>query len=126
MAARDAALAGENYKYFDAVAVLASGAADVDAKLVALSQLPAGFDRRTFTDLLMFGYALVFGYDPIEFWPVQFGALGRGNETQIQHDKATGKGGLDFALGFQEQLQENLPDTLQYDLDQRDQDADLI
>jgi hypothetical protein len=77
-------------------------------------------------DMLMFGYALCFGYDPSEFWPVQYGALGRGAETEIQHEKATGKGRLDFVLTFQEQLQEFLPASLSFIFDQRDEQGDLV
>jgi len=125
LAARDTELESSNMDYFTPVAVLASPG-DIDAKLIALSQLPANFDERQFTDMMMFTYALIFGYDPSEFWPVQFGALGRGTEAEIQAMKATGKGGLDFMLNFQEQLQEILPETLHFEFDRRDQEADLI
>lgn len=126
MAARDAELDSNETKYYGAIAVLASAAASVDAKLIALSELPKDFDLRTWMDMLMYGYALCFGYDASEFWPVQYGALGRGNETQIQHEKATGKGRLDFVLGFQEQLENFLPDSIDFEFDQRDEQGDLI
>lgn len=127
MKARDAALDSEMRKYYNAVAVLAQqGVDNVDAKLVALSQLPEGFDLEVFTNLLMYAYALCFGYDPIEFWPVLAGQLGRGRETDIQHRKGTGKGGLNFMLAFQEQLQQQLPETLQFEFEQRDQEGVLL
>lgn len=126
MQARDAQLDAKEVKYFGAVAVLASAASTVEAKLVALSELPANFELRTWMDMTMYGYALCFGYDQSEFWPVQYGALGRGNETKIQHEKATGKGRLDFVLGFQEQLQNFLPDSIDFEFDQRDEQGDLI
>ena len=120
-------LDGNEQKYYGAVAVLASeGIEQNDAKLIALSSLPEGFDRKTFVDLLMYGYALCFGYDPSEFWPVQFGSLGRGTESQVQHMKATGKGGLDFALGYQEKLQGQLPETLHFEFEQRDAEGEMI
>lgn len=125
MEARGEELTGEGYQYFAPVAVLAS-MVDADAKLVALSQLPAQFDMKTFTDLMMFTYALSFGYDPIEFWPVQFGSLGRGEETAVQKEKATAKGGQDFARNHQEQVQDVLPDTLQFEYDERDDAGDLM
>ena len=107
MEVRDAKLDSEYMKYFGAVAVLAStGKDEINAKLVALSQLPDAFDKQVFVNLTMYGYALCFGYDPSEFWPVQFGALGRGTETEVQHMKATGKGQMDHILGYQEKLQE--------------------
>jgi len=127
MEARTEALKGLEREYYGGVAVLASsGFDDIDAKLVGLSQLPAGFDLETFTNLLMYGYALCFGYDPSEFWPVQYGALGRGTETEVQHRKATGKGGLDFILSYQEQLQAELPDSLLFEFEQRDTEGELI
>ena len=107
--------------------VLASeGVEQIDAKLVALSQLPAKFDIKVTTDLLMWGYALVFGYDATEFWPVSAGVMGRGKETDIQHRKATGKGGLNFVLSFQEQLQAELPDTVHFVFEQRDAEGEIL
>lgn len=127
MKVRDARLDSDMRKYYNAVAVLAQqGVDNVDAKLVALSQLPQGFDLETFTNLLMYTYALCIGYDPIEFWPVLAGQLGRGRETDIQHRKGTGKGGLNFMLAFQEQLQAQLPETIQFEFEQRDQEGVLL
>jgi hypothetical protein len=121
MAARNAELSAREQEWFGSVGVLASeGIDDIDAKLMALSQLPAGFNIETTTNLLMYCYALCFGYDPIEFWPVSAGALGRGRETEIQHEKATGKGGADFMLSFQDRLQMVMPETIVFEFEQRD------
>jgi len=98
---------------------------DLDAKLVALSQLPEGFSMTEWTNLLMYGYALAFGYDPREFWPVSAGQLGTGRESELQALKASGKGGLDFALAFQDNLQRELPATLLFEFDQRDTAGEL-
>lgn len=126
MAARESAMDEKERQYYGAVAVLASdGMDDVDAKLFALSQLPDGFDVEKFTNLLMYGYALAFGYDPIEFWPVSTGTLGRGRESEIQDEKATGKGANDFALGYQENLQDLLPEDVLFEFDERNDDAEL-
>lgn len=125
--ARDASLDSMERKYYGGVQVLASsGVEQVDAKLIGLSQLPAHFDEKTFRDLLMYGYALVFGRDPSEFWPVQFGSLGRGTETEVQHLKATTKGGGDFTLAFQEEFQQELPDTIQFEIATRDAGSELL
>lgn len=125
--AREARMDGLEWRYYGGVQVLASsGAEQVDVKLVALSQLPANFDAKTFTDLCMYTFALCFGYDPSEFWPVQFGSMGRGTETEVQHRKAAGKGGLDFALAYQEQLQQELPETLHFEFEQRDEQGELV
>lgn len=129
MEARDTELTGMERKYFGGVAVLASSGMDqVAANLVALSSLPQGFDLRVFTDLLMFGYALAFGRDAREFWPVSSGALGTGTETEVMATKASGKGEIDFTLTLQEQLSapRNLPPTLQFEFAQRDTGAELV
>jgi hypothetical protein len=99
---------------------------EMDAKLVALSQLPANFDMEKFINLSMYTYALCFGFDPSEFWPVASGAFSRGTETQVQHAKAAGKGGVDFALGWQERFQQELPDTVSFEFEQRDDAGELM
>lgn len=127
LAARAENLDGLERKYYGGVQVLASAGVDqIDAKLVALSQLPQNFDQKTFTDLCMYTIALAFGYDPSEFWPVQFGSLGRGTETEVQHSKASGKGGVDFALSWQEMLQRELPATLHWEFEQRDDAGEML
>lgn len=114
-------------RYFGGVMTLASAGIDqIDVKLVGLSQLPAGFDIEDYTSLCMFAIALCFGYDPSQFWPVQSGTLGRGRETEIQHREGTSKGGLDFALTFQRELQSILPDTLEFTMEQRDVDGEKL
>jgi hypothetical protein len=126
MAVRDATLDSQMRQWYGAVAVLASsGMDDVDAKLVALSQLPTNFDQKTFTDLLMYGYALCFGYDAREFWPVSSGSMGTATETQTQHRKATSKGEKEFPLALQEELQGNLPPTLHFEVDERSVDGEM-
>lgn len=127
MQAREARLDGDEKKYYGAVNILASldPGVELDAQLVALSSLPAEFNQQIFTDLLMYGYSVCFGYDPREFWPVSAGALGTATETEAQHRKAGGKGGLDFTLGFAERLQEELPNTLQFEFEERDLDGEL-
>lgn len=116
-------------QYFENVAVLASmGGEENDAKLIALSSLPANFDHQQFTSMLMYAYALCAGYDPSEFYPVQFGSLGRGTEMEVQHQKATGKGGMNFIISLQEQIQREdvLPPSLEFDVEQRDDQGELL
>lgn len=127
MSARTARLDGDEKRYYGAVHVLAAidPGIELDAKLISLSSLPAEFDQKTFTDLLMYGYALIFGYDPREFWPVSGGTLGSATETEAQHRKGGAKGGLDFVLGFAEKLQSELPDTVQFEFEERDLDGEL-
>jgi len=127
MTVRDAALDGKEQEWFGSVSVLASlGVDDIDAKLIGLSQLPEGFDQQTYTDLIMYGYALCFGFDPREFWPVSSGNFGTSTETETQHRKATGKGGHEFMLAFQEELQGNLPETLHFEFDERDAEGEML
>ena len=127
MEAREEKLTAKEWEYYGGVTVLASAGPEmVDAKLVALSQLPEGFNLKVFTEQLMYGYALAFGYDPSEFWPVQYGALGRGRESEVQHRKATGKGGMDFTASYQEKLVEELPESLHFEFEQRDIEGDIL
>lgn len=127
MKVREARLDSDMRRYYNAVAVIAQEGVDaIDAKLIALSQLPEGFDIEVFTNLLMYAYALCIGYDPIEFWPVLAGQLGRGRETDIQHRKGTGKGGLNFMLAYQDQIQMHLPESIQFEFEQRDQEGVLL
>lgn len=126
MAMRAAIRTQKESEYYGLIDVIAHmGTEPPDAKLFALSQLPNGFDLQTTTDLMMYGIALCFGYAPLEFWPVNVGALGRGRESEIQHTTGTGKGGKDFTLGFQQQLQRQLPETLLWQFEERDADGEI-
>lgn len=121
MQAREERLDSLQRQYYGSVATLAaSGAEEIDAKLFALSQLPKDFNLREWVSLLMYGYALSYGYDAREFFPVDSGQLGSAKETEVQHRKASSKGDLDFSLAYQEQLQSRLPETLQFEFEQRD------
>lgn len=128
MEAREARMSAKEREYYGSVEILASdgGEYNPDAKLVALSQLPDGFDQETMTNLLIYGYALAFSYDPREFWPVSQGTLGTGRETQEQARKAAGKGGQAFALSFQERLQDELPETIHFEFEERDEQGELL
>lgn len=127
MQARDEALDAYERKYYGGVAVLAgSGAEDIDATLFALSTLPKDFDLHEWVSLLMYGYALAYGYDAREFFPVDGGQLGSAKETEVQHRKASSKGDLDFSLAHQEQLQSRLPETIQFEYEQRDASGEQL
>lgn len=127
LAQRKAKLDAEQRRYFGGLTVLAgTGSSAPEANLIGLSQLPENFDRRTFTDLTMYGYALAVGMDPSEFWPVQYGALGRGTEVAVQSQKATSKGAMDFAISLQDRLQQELPESIYFKFQQRDEQGDLL
>lgn len=120
MKSRKEKLDGMEREYFGGVAVLAqAGVEQADAKLVALSSLPVGFNQREMIDLLMYLYALAFGFSPDEFWPVRGGSFGRGTEAQVGVERATRKGDKDFFSGFQERLQAELPATVLLEYEER-------
>lgn len=113
-------------EYYSGVQVLAGdGNPEVKVALTSLSNLPEQFDHRQFADMIIYGYALAFGYDPREFWPVSSGALGTATESESQHRRASSKGGLDFVLSFQERLQDELPETVEFEFEQRDVQGDI-
>lgn len=127
MEARKIDLDAEERRYFGGLYVFfTSGLEQLDYKLMALSQLPANFSRETFIDQCIYGYALITGMDPSEFWPVKSGALGRGREVETQHRKAMTKGASEFAVTYQEQLQNELPDSLLFEFEQRDAEGELL
>lgn len=121
MKSRRARLDGLEQEYFGDVAVLAGSSVEqVEAKLLALSNLPDNFKRQEAIDLLMYLYALLFRFPPEEFWPVRGGSFGRGEETRIGVDRATRKGDMDFFSAFQEQMQRELPAGVLLEYDERD------
>lgn len=121
MAGRKIELDAEMRERYGGLAVLAQmGLDQIDAKIIALSSLPAEFDRREMIDLLMYLYALVFGFSPDEFWPVQGGSFGRGAEARLGVEQATRKGDMDFFSAFQEKLQAELPAIVLLEYEERD------
>lgn len=126
MQARKEKMHDYEQQYYSNVAVLATEGPDtIDAKLIALSNMPENMNRQEVVNTTMYGYALEFEFDPREFWPVSSGQLGTATETEVQHKKATGKGGMNFALGMQEHIQKNIPDALNFQFEQRDVDGEL-
>lgn len=128
MEARKDALSALERDVYGGVQVLASAGPglEADAKLVAISNLPTGWDQEQMTYLLLYGIANAYGYDAREFVPVSQGQLGTGRETEMQAEKASTKGQMDFALGFQERLQAELPDTLHFEFEERDDAGALV
>lgn len=112
--------------YYTGVQTLASDGNEIDAKLVSFSMVPEGLSQAEFVNVAMYLYALATGYDSREFWPVSSGSLGTGNETNIQHQKANQKGGVNFALSMQEQLQEVLPSVIDFEFEERDANSAMV
>jgi hypothetical protein len=126
MEARETQMSALEREYYGGVFVLANSTSDVKGQLISLSQLPQNFDRDTFISHIMFGYSLISGYDPREFWPVSSGALGTARETEQQHKKAATKGTLEFPHAWQEQFQAELPETVLFGFEERDTDAEIM
>jgi hypothetical protein len=130
MQTRQTALAAREQEWFNGVAVLTSPSKDIpiEAKLMALSQLPEEFDRMKFTQLFVYTMALVVGRDPAEFWPVAGGSFGRSEETKVQHQKAIKKS-REFNLDYADQLTDDvygLPASLHYENQERDDQGMLL
>jgi hypothetical protein len=127
MTARTASLDAQDRYYYGGVMVLAgTGADEPDAKLVALSQLPANFDQVTFAQLVAQVYATTSGLDLREIWSITGGNLGTSTESEVQHEKASTKGSLEFTHAYQEKLQGELPDTLEFQFEERDEQGRLL
>ena len=104
-------------QYYDEVVTLVDRAAKGD--LLALSQLPDGFDTFMFTDYMIKAYALAFNRDVRAFWSLNSGNFGGGTEAKLQSEKATYGGAAEFILASQEQIQWLLPDSVlfEYEVD---------
>jgi hypothetical protein len=118
-------LTAKEREFFSGLSIF-FGDQELDAKLVALSQLWEGFTLQEWVNVLMNGYALIVGYDTTEFWPVNWGGISHGTETEVSALKATGKGGLDFVLAYQDNLQRELPETLLFEFEQRNEQGDIM
>jgi len=125
MSNRQVDLNNTNNDFYGKIKVLASTNETIDAKLIALSQLPMGFDLKTHTDLLMYGYALAFGRDSSEFWPSSHSNFGNSSEIEIGERRANSKGGGNFILDLQEEMQRLLPRSLHFQFSERDTSGDI-
>lgn len=126
MEAHNEIMAGNSDSYLNSLATIMSSGADMpEFALTILSSMPDRWNFIEWTQNLMRGYALAFGYQSSEFWPESQGVMGRGKEEETQHRAATGKGGKDFSLAYQEQLQSLLPPTLEFEFEERDVAGEL-
>lgn len=119
--ARAESLRADSDSYLNSLATIMSSGGDMpEFALTLLSSMPDRWDIDVWTQILMRGYALAFGYQSSEFYPEPAGVMGRGKEQEIQQRSATGKGGKDFALSHQEQIQGVLPPTIEFQYEERD------
>lgn len=116
----------EGRQVYEDVMVLTSEDDEIKVTLTGLSQLPDNFVMSEWVQTLVSGFSLCFGYDVGEFWSPRSSGFSRGAEAEVQSAKATGKGERDFALGMQERLQRELPETLGFEFDQRDDRAEML
>lgn len=128
MASRQQQLEAREREWFGGVAVLANSGSDEppSGNLLSLSDLPANFDRASFEESLMAGYALISGYDPAEFWPVGGSSFGHSTEVATQHMKATGKGRLAFANALEEKMRDIFPASLNFQFIHDDREGRLL
>lgn len=124
---REARRNGESNFAIDVLALLpADGLEKTAIQFTPYSTLPVNFNLEQFTYLIILGYALAFGYDAQEFYPVQGGSFGRGAEAELQAQKTTYKGDADFSLEYQGHIQNLLPDTVDFEFDRNDIQGDLL
>lgn len=98
-----------------------------EANLISFANLPDGFDEQIATNLYVYMVALSFGVDPREFWPVSQGSLGTGRESQIQSEKAQGKGKGDIIAAIERAINwKVLPDSVNFRFDNRDDIQDKL
>lgn len=116
----DETLVRYNERFGKLMTIMSQGSDAPEFAIQMFRRLPEGFDLQQWTSLLMYLYALAFGYDAREYFPVDSGDLGSAKETETQHRKASSKGDLDFSLAHQEQIQNQLPASLLFEYEQRD------
>lgn len=128
MQSRDEVMEGKEWQYFGGLGILANPDAEIDAKLVAISQLPQNFDYKVFNELVMDCYAMATGYDVREFVSRGAGTWGTASETQSQQMGAMTKGGATFILGWRDQVsrEDIWPQSLDLEIESRSDEADLL
>jgi hypothetical protein len=128
MQSREEVMEGKEWQYFGGLGILANPDAEIDAKLVAISQLPANFDYKVFNELCMDAYSMAVGYDVREFVSRGAGTWGTASETQSQQMGAMTKGGATFILGWRDQVsrEDIWPQSLDLEIESRSDEADLL
>ena len=98
---------------------------EVKVDIRGFSQLPESFDRKTVVDQYVSILALDFGVDAREFWPISSGSLGTASESEIQHQKARGKGPGEFISITERHFNGELPDDAEMRYNTQDIEEDL-
>ncbi len=97
----------------------------VTAELLSFASLPDAFDEASATEIYVNVLALAFGVDVREFWPMSAGPLGTAVETQVQHQKAKGKGVGDFISTVEREVNWRvLPPSVTFRFDFKDMEEE--
>jgi hypothetical protein len=99
----------------------------VKLEFIEMSQLWDKFDDRAVTEMAVYTFALAFGVDPREYWPVSGGPLGSSTEANIQHLKAKSKGEGAIFSAIERQFNNplSLPEGVKFGFDQRDVEEEV-
>ncbi len=97
------------------------------ADFTSFANLPDAFNELETTNIYINILALAFGVDAREFWPLSGGSLGTATESEIQHQKARGKGVGDI-IGMLERVINwyILPDSATFFFDFKNDEEDLL
>lgn len=95
-------------------------------KFVGLSEIPDHFEPEEFVDRLLKGFSLAFGYNVAEFYETKDAGGRRLGEEVIQTENVTSKGEMAFALSVQEDIQRQLPPSLRFIYETRNDQGALI
>lgn len=98
----------------------------VTAEFLSFAALPDQFNELEATNIYVNIVALAFGIDVREFWPMSQGSLGTGKESEIQAQKAKGKGVGDIISTLERAINwKVLPPTVTFKFDFQDDEQDL-
>jgi hypothetical protein len=97
----------------------------VTAEFLSFANLPDQFNELEATNIYVNIVALAFGIDVREFWPMSQGSLGTGKESEIQAQKAKGKGVGDIISTLERALNwKVLPPAVTFRFDFQDDEED--
>jgi hypothetical protein len=97
------------------------------AELISFANLPDAFNEQESTDIYAKIVALAFGVDVREFWPLSAGSLGTATESQVQAQKAKGKGVGELISAIERAINwKVLPESIEFKFDFQDDDEDKL
>ena len=97
------------------------------AELISFADIPEGFDELQSTNIYVSIVALAFGVDSREFWPMAQGPLGSGRETEVQAEKAKGKGKADIIAMIERAINwKMLPGSVSFRFDFKNDEEDRL